>query len=235
MTKLSKASSKPRSSPNRTTIEVRATSDAEAKRKVAALYLTPAVNAARVTMAYTPKGSLDLVEVVAELKAQQAVVAAGDMAQVEAMLLNQATALQAMFTDLAERGKGQTGLAQIQCLLGLALRAQGQCRATLQTLAEVKFPRAPTFIRQANIAGQQQVNNGTAEARTAQYAGARAGSSGVSSNEVLEDRRDDTDRNRVDGGAARTSGDHDSRLEAVGAVHGTTDERRNRAEFAERP
>jgi hypothetical protein len=173
MTTVAKPSSKPKSAPNRTTIEVRATSDEEAKRKVAALYLTPAVNAARVTMAYTPKGSLDLVEVVAELKAQQAVVAAGDMAQVEAMLLNQATALQAMFTDLAERGKGQTGLAQLQCVMGLALRAQAQCRATLQALAEVKFPKAPTFIRQANIAGQQQVNNGTAEVCTAQYAGAR--------------------------------------------------------------
>ena len=41
----------------------------------------------------------------------------------------------------------------------LALKAQAQCRATVETLAEIKNP--PTlFARQANIAhGPQQVNN----------------------------------------------------------------------------
>ena len=40
-----------------------------------------------------------------------------------------------------------------------ALRAQSQCRATLETLATIKNP--PVFAKQANIArGPQQVNNG---------------------------------------------------------------------------
>ena len=41
----------------------------------------------------------------------------------------------------------------------LALKAQGQCRATLETLATIKNPPV-VFARQANIAqGPQQVNN----------------------------------------------------------------------------
>lgn len=37
-----------------------------------------------------------------------------------------------------------------------------QCRATLETLAEIKNPRPVVFVRQANIAnGPQQVNNGS--------------------------------------------------------------------------
>ncbi|MBA2592977.1 MAG: hypothetical protein H0U97_12290 [Gammaproteobacteria bacterium] len=78
------------------------------------------------------------------------------------MLINQAHALQAMFVNLAERAQNQTHIPQIQCLMGLALKAQAQSRATLQTLAEVKFPKSATFIRQANIAHQQQVNNSPA-------------------------------------------------------------------------
>ena len=42
----------------------------------------------------------------------------------------------------------------------LALKAQAQCRATLETLATIKNPPV-VYARQANIAaGRQQVNNG---------------------------------------------------------------------------
>ncbi len=59
---------------------------------------------------------------------------------------------------LAQRQAGH--LEPMQALLGLAMRAQNQSRATVETLAEVKFPKSATFIRQTNIAEQQQVNNG---------------------------------------------------------------------------
>jgi hypothetical protein len=46
----------------------------------------------------------------------------------------------------------------------LALRAQNQCRATLETLAAIKNPPV-VFAKQANIAnGPQQVNNGVGTA-----------------------------------------------------------------------
>jgi hypothetical protein len=47
--------------------------------------------------------------------------------------------------------------------LRLALKAQNQCRATLETLAAIKNPPV-VFTKQANINhgnGNQQINNGT--------------------------------------------------------------------------
>ena len=44
----------------------------------------------------------------------------------------------------------------------MALRAQSQCRATLETLAAIKNPPI-VYARQANVTtGPQQINNGTA-------------------------------------------------------------------------
>ena len=49
----------------------------------------------------------------------------------------------------------------METYMKLALKAQTQCRTTLQTLAEVKNPRPVAFVKQANISnGPQQVNNG---------------------------------------------------------------------------
>ena len=39
------------------------------------------------------------------------------------------------------------------------MKAQGQCRATLETFADIKNPRHVAFVKQANIAQNQQVNN----------------------------------------------------------------------------
>ena len=48
----------------------------------------------------------------------------------------------------------------------MALRAQNQCRMTLETIATIKNPSV-VFAKQANIAaGHQQVNNGPAQAET---------------------------------------------------------------------
>ncbi|WP_091876669.1 hypothetical protein [Massilia yuzhufengensis] len=43
--------------------------------------------------------------------------------------------------------------------LRLAIKTHAQCRSTLDTLAEVKYPQAATVVRQQNVAYQQQVNN----------------------------------------------------------------------------
>lgn len=46
----------------------------------------------------------------------------------------------------------------------MGMKAQSQCRATLQALAEIKNPHSVAFVKQANInnGGNQQVNNGVA-------------------------------------------------------------------------
>ena len=72
--------------------------------------------------------------------------------------------LNAVFTELATIARLNTRLDSIDPCLRLALRAQGQCRATCETLATIKNPPA-VFARQANItSGPQQVNNGLAPA-----------------------------------------------------------------------
>lgn len=106
-------------------------------------------------------GEPDLGELIKDLRAQVKEVVAGDMGQVEAMLYGQATTLQTIFTNLARRAANQEYLKQFQTHLTLALKAQSQCRATLEALAEIKSPRPVAFVRQANISGghQQVVNN----------------------------------------------------------------------------
>jgi hypothetical protein len=59
--------------------------------------------------------------------------------------------LNAMFTQLANQSTQSQCVDQLDRYMRLALKAQGQCRATLETLAAIKNP--PTlFARQANIA-----------------------------------------------------------------------------------
>ena len=65
--------------------------------------------------------------------------------------------------DLARRATAQEYLKTWEAYLRMAMKAQNQCRMTLETLAMIKNP--PTvFAKQANInhGGQQQVNNGAA-------------------------------------------------------------------------
>ena len=86
----------------------------------------------------------------------------GDLSAAESLLTSQAMALNAIFCELARRAALNMGerLDASERYMRLALKAQGQCRATLETLAAIKNPPV-VFARQANIntGGQQQVNN----------------------------------------------------------------------------
>lgn len=76
------------------------------------------------------------------------------------MLMNQATALQSLFARLAERGMGCDHAPAFEVNMRMALRAQLQCRASLETLAAIKSPPI-VYAKQANFAARhQQVNNG---------------------------------------------------------------------------
>lgn len=97
---------------------------------------------------------------VESLQKQLQTLESGDMSNVEAMLYTQAVTLQSMFVRLSTDVMTRSTLSEQQQILALAFKAQAQCRQTLETLGNVKFPRATTFVRQANIAnGPQQVNN----------------------------------------------------------------------------
>lgn len=98
-----------------------------------------------------------------ELRELVRAVNGGDMTEVEATLVSQANTLDLMFNRYATIAANAQLLPQLEAYMRIALRAQNQCRATLETLAEIKTPRSVAFVKQANIAnGPQQVNNGDA-------------------------------------------------------------------------
>lgn len=188
------------------------------ERRLAEVATDPAVTSAYLVNTFTKgtMGSTDLTELVAVVRASGTKVQDGDLGDVEVMLVAQATALNAMFVELARRGAMNMGeyMEAAERYLRLALKAQAQCRATLETLATIKNPPV-VYARQANIAnGPQQVNNGV----TASPATDRAGRP----NELLETEHG----KRLDPGAADAAVDGDPTVEAVGAIHRAADVKR---------
>ena len=114
---------------------------------------------AAVEFSKHPFRDADLTECLVKLYDTVDRVQAGDLGEPEALLTAQAVTLNAIFTDLALKAANTEYLDKFDRYLRLALKAQGQCRATIETLAEIKNP--PTlFAQQANVAhGPQQVNN----------------------------------------------------------------------------
>lgn len=138
-------------------------SEFELRQNTAKLLSSPEFAAARAMNATEGTrgigAQLDTMALLHCLKEQAAAVNAGDLSTVEAMLVNQATALQSLFANLVERGMNAGLLPQFEAYLRLGLRAQAQCARTLEVLAAMKSPPV-VFARQANIAGgHQQVNN----------------------------------------------------------------------------
>lgn len=123
--------------------------------------LRPSVQAA-VTIQDFEKTEVGLKGFLDELTTQVEAVNSGDMKRAEEILITQAHTLNELFNSLARRACKQDYLKQYETYLRLALKAQGQCRATLETLSAIKNPPV-VFAKQANISnGPQQVNNGVA-------------------------------------------------------------------------
>lgn len=141
-------------------------SDDEKGRAYASLINSPELAAHRIVGMMQPKvlaDEIDTPTMLATLRDQAAAVQGGDLAHAEAMLINQASALQAVFVRLSERAMEQTHMPNLEGFMRMALRAQSQCRATLETLATIKNPPI-VYARQANVTtGPQQINNGTAD------------------------------------------------------------------------
>jgi hypothetical protein len=136
--------------------------DPEKSEALAKMALRPSVNAAAVMVSYSKPLGIeqdDIGALMDRLADDVKDVWAGDMKRAEAMLFGQAHALQAIFMNLARRATTQEYLKQWEAYLRMALKAQNQCRMTLEALATIKNPPV-VFARQANIAqGPQQVNN----------------------------------------------------------------------------
>lgn len=122
------------------------------------------IGSAMTIKAYSGKygDGLEIMGLVNALSDQAKAVNDGDLKGAEVMLTTQAYALEAIFNNLAQRAALNAGeyMGTCETYLRLALKAQSQCRATLETLAAIKNPPV-IYARQANVTtGPQQVNNG---------------------------------------------------------------------------
>jgi hypothetical protein len=129
----------------------------------------------RTWHAFSPnlRKAVGLVAMVDEISNPATNVIDGKMIRPEAMLIAQAHSLDAIFNEFARRAALNMGeyLDAAETFMRLALKAQSQCRATLETLATIKNPPAVAFVKQANIAhGPQQINNGTDPPRAREIA-----------------------------------------------------------------
>ena len=194
----------------------RGETELESARNMAALVTSPELAAFRVINAVEKRSGLgeqiDDPTLVERLRDESAEVNGGNLARVEAMLMNQATALQTLFSRLAERGMGCDNAVPFEVNLRIALRAQSQSRATLETLAAIRNPPA-VFARQANVTtGPQQINNGIP-------ALSRARENENRPNELLEA----THGERLDARAAGSAIGANQEVAAVGSLDGTKD------------
>ena len=174
---------------------------------LARLVIHPVANAAVVMKQFcSPFGEQDLSSLVTALSEATGQIEAGNLTPVEAMLFNQAHTLQAIFMNLARRAAANMGehMSATESYMRLALKAQSQCRATLEALATIKNP--PTvFARQANI------NNGGQAMGGASPAPAPARENQPEPNKLLEASHGE----RLDFGTQATPGRTRQNLEPV--------------------
>jgi hypothetical protein len=172
----------------------------EKRRRCAKVLSSPDFAAYRVISIMQPKSlenEIDPLDIVEILREQAAAVQGGDLKQPEAMLMNQAVALQAVFVRLSERALEQTHMPNLEGFMRLALRAQSQCRATLETLSAIKNPPI-VYTKQANIAqGHQQVNNGIAEPSRAREIKNEQDQLSEDTHELPQDTRTSRNESRV--------------------------------------
>jgi len=120
--------------------------------------------AATIIRFTTELGDLSLNCLVDELNKQTDGIQADDMVEAQEMLAVQAITLNAIFQKLASQSTIGIGnnVRLTESYLKLALKAQSQSRATLETLSAIKNPPIQ-HIKQLNVAENQQVNNSVTE------------------------------------------------------------------------
>lgn len=187
----------------------------ENARKYAAAIISPELTAFRVISEVERKtglgDALDTPALMELLESQAKAIQNGDMAHAEAMLMGQATTLQSLFGRLAQRGMSCDGTTAFEANMRMALRAQSQCRATLEALSHIKNP--PVYTTQVNATtGPQQINNGGAAPRQSEE-------NKFEQTQLLEATHDE----RMDTGATGKAGRGDKALEAVGEINRAKD------------
>jgi hypothetical protein len=185
---------------------------------------SPCVNAGMTMFRFHPlKDGANLSDLVDVVGKHATEIRGGLMDRPEAMLVAQAHTLDTIFNSLAQRAAQNMAAGYMQATetyLRLALKAQSQCRTTIEALGELKQPKSTNFIKQQNVAQQQQVNNGSeADSRSSTHAPARAHEKDITPrNELLTENRSAT----LDAAGQGAAIGADQGLEAMGAVHRPT-------------
>lgn len=155
----------PESESDPKTLVVEKFNDETTSDALARAVLRPTVQAAYAIREFSGsrQKKVELMSLVKELAAQCKAAGSGDLRRAEAMLIAQAHTLDSIFASLATRASlnmNEGYLDAFERYMRLALKAQGQARAALETLAAIKNPPV-VYARQANVTtGPQQVNNG---------------------------------------------------------------------------
>jgi hypothetical protein len=212
--------------------KIAVTPDKSRERGVALMGLSPVFANANTAMTFA-KGTfatdekITLCSFIDVMEEKVDKVKSGDMSGLEATLTAQAITLDAVFNELAKRAANSIlHMPTCETLLRLALKAQAQCRATIETLAEVKQPKSATFVKQQNVAYQQQVNNGeniASDKRT------NSPSHGKNKSNRQNELLDDKDGKWLDGRTTIATIDDDTQMETMGAIDRSKNTRRKKA------
>lgn len=156
-------------------------------QQMADIHLGGIMNSTELILTYNPSEQIEGTETLLSLKRKAERVTGGDTKDMETILISQAVALDAIFTRLSLRAHNCFGqyLNAGEKYLRLALKAQSQCRATLESLAEIKNPRP--YI-QNNRAEYQQVNNGAIRNSETNTRPPTHAEKSFLANELLEDK-----------------------------------------------
>lgn len=183
------------------------------ERVVAAAALDPATRAAmsehELLGGRFVQASLDINALVDVLREQVRRVTDMDLDRGEAMLAAQAHTLDAIYNKLLSKALIQEQAQYIEMFFKLALRAQSQCRATWEAISAIQNPPIAGYVKQANIAHNQQVNNGPVPARTEETRN--------SPSKLLEQTTHEPDQ-WMDRGAPRAATNGHSAVETVDKV-----------------
>lgn len=186
---------------------------AKKKNKVvrsAPLAVSSCANTATIIREHSKNfGNQDLEELIAELVKDNDKIKKGNLHPVEQMLFNQAKALELIFTNFARAASFAQFNQTIELNLRLALKAQAQCTRTLATLHSMKAPTNVSFVKQANIGGNVQVNNGAENQVHSQKKNSDP------TNELLDDCNEKRLVTRKKSKAVKV----DTQMEAVDKVH----------------
>ncbi len=185
-------------------------SKADEDQAIARAVLRPTVQAA-FTLRECSRlyGNAELSGLVNALTEQTRASGDGDLEWAGAMLTAQGHTLDALFNSLTRNAMNADLISQFEAYLKLALRAQSQCRATLDTLANMKKPSADLVTHTNIVGGAQQINIHRPDDKPQEKQ--------IPPNELLENKEHEPDK-WLATGAPQEAVRLDSNVETVGEI-----------------